>query len=77
MAEYQNLFTQVQIRAPSYPGVAVPPGTFNRGTSGGFSHLLGRIGDAQIGPLYLGWLGVASPASTAVTTPAVVSARGC
>jgi photosynthetic reaction center M subunit len=60
MAEYQNLFTQVQIRAPSYPGVAVPPGTFNRGTSGGFSHLLGRIGDAQLGPLYLGWLGVAS-----------------
>ena len=25
-----------------------------------FVHLFGRIGDAQVGPIYLGWLGVAS-----------------
>ena len=60
MAEYQNIFTQVQIRAPSYPGVAVPPETFTRVNRGGFSYWLGKLGDAQIGPIYLGTLGVAS-----------------
>jgi photosynthetic reaction center M subunit len=60
MAEYQNLFTQVQIRAPSYPGVAVPPETYARAVKGGFNYWFGKLGDAQVGPLYLGGLGVAS-----------------
>ena len=60
MAEYQNIFTQVQIRAPSYPGVAVPPETFARANRGGYQYWFGKIGDAQIGPVYLGTLGVAS-----------------
>ena len=60
MAEYQNIFTSVQLRAPYYAGVPVPTGAWTRGKPGGFSHLFGRIGDAQVGPLYLGTLGLAS-----------------
>ncbi len=59
MAEYQNIFTQVQIRAPAYVGV---PGRTSADRVGkpGFSRLLGLIGDAQVGPIYLGFTGVLS-----------------
>lgn len=60
MAEYQNIFTQVQVHAPIDYGVALPRGSLPRVGKPFFSHLLGMIGDAQIGPIYLGWLGVAS-----------------
>ena len=60
MAKYQNIFTQVQIRAPAHPGVELPRGAWVRQGRGGFSHLLGRFGDAQIGPIYLGTLGLLS-----------------
>ena len=60
MAEYQNLFTRVQVRGPAYAGVPLPGGVWVRQGKPTFSHLLGRIGDAQIGPIYLGWLGIAS-----------------
>jgi photosynthetic reaction center M subunit len=60
MAEYQNLFNQVQVRAPADPGVALPSGSWPRRGSARFSYLYGRIGDAQVGPVYLGWTGVAS-----------------
>jgi len=56
MAEYQNLFTRVQVHAPAYPGVALAED--KRAGTPVHVHLLGRIGDAQIGPIYLGWLGV-------------------
>ena len=59
MAEYQNLFTRVQIHGPVYPGVSLPRGSWPR-SSGKMSRLLGWIGDAQLGPIYLGWTGVAS-----------------
>ena len=60
-AEYQNLFTAVQVTAPSYPGVSLGRDTRDRiGTKPGHIHLLGRLGDAQIGPIYLGFLGLAS-----------------
>ena len=58
--EYQNLFTTVQVAAPSYPGVGIGRDTRERGGTPWHVHLLGRIGDAQIGPIYLGTLGVAS-----------------
>lgn len=60
MAEYQNVFTRVQIRGPAYAGVPLPSGPWVRNGSGRFSHLLGRIGDAQIGPIYLGATGLMS-----------------
>lgn len=60
MAEYQNIFTRIQVRGPAYPGVPLPRGGWGREGNGFFVHLFGRIGDAQVGPIYLGWTGVAS-----------------
>jgi photosynthetic reaction center M subunit len=61
MATYQNIFTQVQVRgAAPDNGVALPIGSLPRLGPGRFDYWLGKIGDAQIGPLYLGWLGIAS-----------------
>ncbi len=60
MAEYQNVFNRVQVRGPAHDGVALPRGSFTRVGKPYFSYWLGRIGDAQIGPIYLGWAGVAS-----------------
>lgn len=60
MADYQNIFTQVQVRGHTDYGVEAQGATEPRVRLVSFSHLMGRIGDAQIGPLYLGWSGVAS-----------------
>ncbi len=61
MAEFQSIFTQVQVRAPAYPGVPFArPGIWQRQGKPSFVHLFGRFGDAQIGPFYLGTLGLAS-----------------
>jgi photosynthetic reaction center M subunit len=60
MPGYQNIFTQVQVRGPADFGVPLPPGAMRRDGTPGFSRLLGIIGNAQIGPIYLGFLGVAS-----------------
>ncbi len=60
MAEYQNIFTQVQVRGPAEYGVALPAGRDDRIGTPFFSSLMGWIGNAQIGPIYLGYLGVAS-----------------
>jgi photosynthetic reaction center M subunit len=59
MAYYQNIFTQVQVRGPS-PDMGIAVRGLEREGKGFFVHLLGRIGNAQIGPIYLGYLGVAS-----------------
>ena len=61
MAEYQNIFTQVQVRGPLYPGIPLAGGG-NRERLGKpfFSYAAGLIGDAQIGPVYLGFFGMAS-----------------
>jgi photosynthetic reaction center M subunit len=60
MAEYQNIFTSVQLRAPAYEGVALPPGSSQRSWTPSFSYFLGKFGDPQVGPLYLGFTGIAS-----------------
>ncbi|MEM8772458.1 MAG: photosynthetic reaction center subunit M [Pseudomonadota bacterium] len=60
MADYQNILTQVQVRGHYDPGVELPKGDWSRDHINVFSSLLGKIGDAQIGPVYLGWTGVAS-----------------
>ena len=46
MAEYQNIFTRVQIRAPAYAGVTLGRGDIDRVGTPYFSYLLGKIGDA-------------------------------
>jgi photosynthetic reaction center M subunit len=60
MAEYQNIFTQVQVRGPIYAGLPLTSGNRDRVGKGAFSYWLGKIGDAQIGPIYLGFTGLAS-----------------
>ncbi len=60
MAQYQNIFTQVQVRGPFETGVHLPSGESERKGESRFSYWLGKIGDAQIGPIYLGTLGFMS-----------------
>jgi photosynthetic reaction center M subunit len=60
MAEHQNIFTRVQVRAHPHLGVAIPAGAWSRGKDTWFSYWLGKFGDAQIGPFYLGFTGLAS-----------------
>jgi photosynthetic reaction center M subunit len=61
MAQYQNLFTTVQVTGPAHMGVPLGDGNDARtGDSPLHVHILGRLGNAQIGPIYLGGLGVAS-----------------
>ena len=60
MARYQNILTQVQVRGPAELGIALPTGQMPRDGKPWYIHWLGIIGNAQIGPIYLGWLGVAS-----------------
>jgi photosynthetic reaction center M subunit len=58
--QYQNLFTRVQPTGPGHHGVELPPGNSPRTGEPWLSHLLGRLGNAQIGPVYLGGLGLVS-----------------
>ncbi len=60
MADYQNIFTQVQPLGPAEPGIPVKEGIWPRQGKPRFVHLFGRIGDAQVGPIHLGATGVAS-----------------
>jgi photosynthetic reaction center M subunit len=59
--EYQNIFTRVQVRGPDDLG---PPRTgdtiWERTKKPAHNHWFGKIGDAQVGPFYLGSLGLAS-----------------
>jgi photosynthetic reaction center M subunit len=61
VTDYQNIFTRVQVRGPLYPGVhAKDQGALGRGKESFFFYWAGKLGDAQIGPIYLGTLGVLS-----------------
>jgi len=64
MAEYQNIFTQVQVQGPAEMGVD-PAGLLQRERTNGasFSKLAGIFGNAQLGPIYLGTFGVISLAT--------------
>jgi photosynthetic reaction center M subunit len=60
MAEYQNIFTQVQVRAAPEMGMVENADLADRGKGATFSTLAGWLGNAQIGPFYLGAWGVLS-----------------
>jgi photosynthetic reaction center M subunit len=60
MGYYQNIFTQIQVHGDPDLGIALPAGPSQRGTTTRSNYWFGKIGDAQIGPIYLGWLGVTS-----------------
>jgi photosynthetic reaction center M subunit len=61
VADYQNIFTRVQVRGPLYAGVT-PKGvaSYERGKDSLFFYWAGKLGDAQIGPIYLGATGLMS-----------------
>ena len=58
--EYQNLFTRVQAVGPVQHGIDLPPGNSPRTGQPRLWYLLGLLGNAQVGPVYLGGLGIAS-----------------
>lgn len=60
MTAYQNIFTQVQVRGPAEMGVPAPAGDEPRYKLTSFSWLAGKIGNAQLGPIYLGATGLLS-----------------
>ncbi len=59
-AEYQNIFTRIQVRAPSEPGVPVDEKVWVREGTPIHNYWLGTFGDAQVGPFYFGAIGWAS-----------------
>ena len=63
MAEYQNIFTQVQVAGPPEMGMAGNQNLENRTDGARFSRLAGTFGNAQIGPIYLGSWGTISLAT--------------
>ena len=60
MKNYQNIFTAIQVQGPPGQGVALPRGDEARIGNGVLSYWVGKIGNAQIGPVYLGTLGLIS-----------------
>ena len=60
MADYQNLFTTVQAVGPVHQGVPLGHGNSPRTGEPLLNYWLGKLGNAQLGPIYLGGLGLAS-----------------
>ena len=64
MAEYYNIFNQVQVVGPLERGMDNAAGmAADRIGTPRYSTLIGWFGNAQIGPIYLGWFGVISIAT--------------
>ena len=59
MSVFENIYTQVQVR-PAEPDQGPEGHKIERAGPGMFEHWLGIFGNAQIGPIYLGTLGVLS-----------------
>jgi len=56
---FENIYSQVQVRPDEIEwGAGEDDG--ERIRAGAFSHLLGLVGNAQLGPIYLGYFGVGS-----------------
>lgn len=64
MAEYQNIFTQVQVQGRPELGMDNENNMADeRIFDPRFSRLIGWLGNAQLGPIYLGWTGMVSVAT--------------
>jgi photosynthetic reaction center M subunit len=63
--EYQNIFTQVQVQGEPEMGMDMGENILGgeRTKSASFSTLIGWFGNAQLGPIYLGWAGLISLAT--------------
>ena len=57
---YQNVFTRVQLHGATDMGPPLPLGSLPRIGTPGWSYWAGKVGAAQVGPIYLGKLGIAS-----------------
>ena len=60
MREYQNIFTRTQVAAHPEAGVPIGSDVGERIGRGTMNQWFGWIGNAQVGPFYLGTLGLAS-----------------
>ena len=60
MVEYTNIFTQTQVVGPLEPGLGGAALQRERSTGIRISSLLGWLGNAQLGPIHLGFYGVIS-----------------
>ena len=60
MARYHTLFTSFELQGPDELGIPLPRGSAPRRIRPFRSRWLGRIGENQVGPTYLGGLGLAS-----------------
>ena len=60
MANFETIYTKVQVRGPFDPGISPLRPTESRLGRTFFSYWLGAIGDPQVGPFYLGWEGLIS-----------------
>ena len=60
MATYQNIFTQIQVKAEPEMGVPHLDSSEPRYNATGYNYWFGKFGQAQLGPVYLGWLGMIS-----------------
>ena len=58
MAQYQNIFTQIQVHGPHDMGIALPRGDSRRSGTPSLNYWFGKFGDAQVGPIYIGTLGL-------------------
>jgi photosynthetic reaction center M subunit len=77
--EYQNIFTQVQVQGEPEMGMEQTGENIlggERTKKAGFSTLLGWLGNAQLGPIYLGWAGMVSLA-TGLACGSTSSASTC
>ncbi|MEM1400304.1 MAG: photosynthetic reaction center subunit M [Pseudomonadota bacterium] len=60
MAGYQTIFNRVQVAGPLHAGIDIGREDIDRLGTGGHSYWLGKFGNAQFGPFYLGFLGTTS-----------------
>ncbi|MEO0497262.1 MAG: photosynthetic reaction center subunit M [Pseudomonadota bacterium] len=58
--QYQNIFTKVQVRSEPEVGIDIGLGNRDRTENPFYNWLVGTFGNAQIGPIYLGFLGTAA-----------------
>ena len=60
MARFHTLYNAIEVRGPDEPGSEIVEGSPRRVLTPRQSLWLGRIGERQIGPTHLGWVGIAS-----------------
>ena len=60
MAEYQNIFTRIQVNAGGEASAPLDAASWRREKGMFINRWLGMFGDAQVGPTYLGRTGIAS-----------------